>query len=107
MTRKGVFEMQIEARALQTVGQFDLERNDWSKMAELGAVLREGRPIIIKAVVAAVVLALVYILLAPPVYRVDALVQVERPQSPFEGLEALRQELTGGKSYASSEIEIL
>ena len=80
--------------------------DDEPTLGDYVAILSDGRWLVLGAVVAALVLAVAYVLVATPRYRADILVQVEDKSAGPGGLEDLSLML-GGKTPAETEIEII
>lgn len=81
-------------------------KDDEIDLTRLLGLLLEGKWLIIGITTAFMLLGIAYALLATPIYRADALIQVEKKSS---GLPALGDmgDLFAGESQAATEIEIL
>jgi len=81
-------------------------KDDEIDLTRLLGLLLEGKWLIIGITTAFMLLGIAYALLATPIYRADALIQVEKKSS---GLPALGEmgDLFAGESQAATEIEIL
>src|SRR5690606_5710652 len=73
---------------------------------DLIATLVDARWLIVGVTAVTAVFGLLYALLATPVYRADAMLQIEQDASPFAGLTELSQAMTG-EAPVAGEIEIL
>lgn len=77
-------------------------------MAELLDILFQRIWLILAITLLAVAAGVAFAVLSTPIYRADALVQVERPKSTtLSSIEAAAEALGGGDSPISGEIEIL
>jgi tyrosine-protein kinase Etk/Wzc len=85
---------------------FDPGDGDEVSLGEYLDVLLKGRWIVAASVALALAAGVAYALLAPPIYRTDALVQVEDKKGGMGGLSDLSA-LMGESSPAETEIEIL
>jgi tyrosine-protein kinase Etk/Wzc len=74
---------------------------------ELVALLARGRGVFAGLVVAALAAGGLYCVLAPPVYRADALVQVETDESSVSALFGDVAQLLGAQAPVAAELEIL
>lgn len=81
-------------------------KDDEIDLSRLLGHLLEGKWLILSITTAFMLLGVAYALLATPIYRADALIQVEKKSS---GLPALGEmgDLFAGESQAATEIEIL
>lgn len=104
-------QLKVSAVA-QTVGtsqtsQVTLEENDEGvSIGEIVATIMEYRWLIVAVTVLAILIGLVVIFVARPVYRADGLLQVEEKNNGIGSLKAL-QPLLGEETNVSAEIEIL
>jgi NAD(P)-dependent dehydrogenase (short-subunit alcohol dehydrogenase family) len=80
--------------------------NGVSTFHVLLAALYEGRWLVIAATLLAVAGGAIYAFTAAPIYRTDALVQVEDKASQAQGLKEL-SEMFGAEAAASTEIELI
>jgi len=77
-------------------------------MAELLDTLLQRLWLILAITLLAVAAGVAFAMLSTPIYRADALIQVERPKSTtLSSIEAAAEALGGGDSPISGEIEIL
>lgn len=90
----------LETRTAKTSGDFDLD------LSELLGFLASRKATIFLFIIVSVLLTGLYILVAPPIYQVDAVLQVEMQKKGFPGLEGL-SELLGESSSSNAEIEII
>jgi tyrosine-protein kinase Etk/Wzc len=80
--------------------------DDEIDLQRLWALLQDGRWLIIGTTLLALVMGAVYAFLATPIYRSDALLQVEEKQAGMPGFEEL-SEMFAEESSATAEIQIV
>ena len=86
-------------RPATTDDDIDLQR--------LWALLVDGRWLILGAALLALVLGLVYVQMAVPIYKAEGLLQIEKKQGGMLGLDQLDRALGGAESSTAAEIAIL
>lgn len=82
------------------------QNNDEIDLLALAGTLWDGRWLIIGVTVLATMFGAVYALLAEPVYRADAMVQVEQKSGGLPGMSEI-SEMFGSESAAVTEIELI
>ncbi len=82
------------------------QNNDEIDLLALAGTLWDGRWLIIGVTVLATLFGAVYALLAEPVYRADAMVQVEQKSGGLPGMSEIT-EMFGSESAAVTEIELI
>lgn len=80
--------------------------DDEIDLQRLWALLQDGRWLIIGTTLLALFMGAVYAFLATPIYRSDALLQVEEKQAGMPGFEEL-SEMFAEESSATAEIQIV
>jgi len=80
--------------------------NDEIDLLALAGTLWDGRWLILGATIMATMLGAIYALLAEPVYRADAMVQVEQKSGGLPGMSEI-SEMFGSESAAVTEIELM
>jgi len=80
--------------------------DDEIDLQRLLALLQDGRWLIIGTTLLALVMGAVYAFLATPIYRSDALLQVEKKQAGLPGFEEV-SEMFAEESSATAEIQIV
>lgn len=81
--------------------------DDTIDIAEYIGMLVENRLLIGAITAGFFVLALVYVIAATPIYRTDALLQVEQDNSPFKQMDELASMMGADATSAVTEIEII
>lgn len=83
--------------------------DDTLDLRDLVGVLMRGRWLLVGALLAALGLGVAYVLLATPIYKADALVQVEKGQKSLDALLGVGQAfpMFADQSMAAAEIEII
>ncbi len=81
--------------------------DDEIDLARLWGVLVDHAPVILLVTVLAVVIGVGYLFAVDPVYRADALLQVEERETGIPGLSEEMDELFGTADSTAAEIEIL
>ena len=82
------------------------QNNDEIDLLALAGTLWDGRWLIIGVTALATLFGAVYALLAEPVYRADAMVQVEQKSGGLPGMSEI-SEMFGSESAAVTEIELI
>ena len=82
------------------------QNNDEIDLLALAGTLWDGRWLIIGVTILATLLGAIYALLAEPVYRADAMVQVEQKSGGLPGMSEI-SEMFGSESAAVTEIELI
>jgi tyrosine-protein kinase Etk/Wzc len=82
------------------------KNNDEIDLLALAGTLWDGRWLILGATMIATILGASYALLAEPVYRADAMVQVEEKSTGLPGMSEIT-EMLGSESAAVTEIELM
>lgn len=82
------------------------EADDEIDLLALVGVLLDYKWLLVVVIATFTLLGMVYAALAPPVYRADALLQIEAKKSSLPGMSGLA-ELTGKEPEASTEIELI
>ncbi len=88
----------------------DADADDEIDLAQLWAILRGGKWRIAGCVIAALILAVAYLLVVKPTYQANAMLQVETDQStsPLQGIDSQLRELAGKNSgLAEAEMQIM
>jgi tyrosine-protein kinase Etk/Wzc len=80
--------------------------DDEIDLQRLWALLQDGRWLIIGTTLLALLMGAVYAVLATPIYRADALLQVEKKQAGLPGFEEV-SEMFAEESSATAEIQIV
>ena len=81
--------------------------DDIISLSEIVAIIMNGKWWIAGSTLLFTVVALAYLWLATPIYRADALVQVESQKSPLGALVDVQDALGGGESASETEIEVI
>jgi tyrosine-protein kinase Etk/Wzc len=84
-----------------------VQPDDEIDLRELLAVIAEGRWLLAGVALACIVIGAFYAWVAPRIYDADALVQVEQGEKGLNAALGDLAELTGSKSEATAEIELL
>lgn len=82
------------------------KNNDEIDLLALAGTLWDGRWLILGVTMIATMLGVIYALLAEPVYRADAMVQVEQKSGGLPGMSEIT-EMFGSESAAVTEIELI
>lgn len=82
------------------------QNNDEIDLLALAGTLWDGRWLILGVTIMATMLGAIYALLAEPVYRADAMVQVEQKSGGLPGMSEIT-EMFGSESAAVTEIELI
>lgn len=82
------------------------QNNDEIDLLALAGILWDGRWLILGATILATMFGAIYALLAEPVYRADAMVQVEQKSGGLPGMSDI-SEMFGSESAAVTEIELM
>ncbi|NLF55410.1 MAG: tyrosine-protein kinase, partial [Thauera phenolivorans] len=90
----------------QTSPRRDANRDDFINLGEIIGVLLDNKWLIAGVTAAFVVVGAGYATLATPIYRADALIQVEKKSGGIPGLSDLG-DMLGAESKAVTEIELL
>ena len=80
---------------------------DGIDLAQIMGMLLENRLLIASITGLCFLLAVLYSLLSSPIYKVDAVIQIEQQQSAMAGMDELDVLLGGGSSSSDTEIEIM
>ncbi|MDB2384408.1 polysaccharide biosynthesis tyrosine autokinase [Endozoicomonas sp.] len=83
-----------------------LPDDDVISLSEIFGIIMDGKSLIVGSTTLFAFCALLYLWVATPVYRADALVQVEGKKSPLGGLVEVSEALTGD-TPSEAEIEVL
>jgi tyrosine-protein kinase Etk/Wzc len=100
----------MDASTAQAAGAerpFTVFDRDELDLRDLLDTLLEARWLVGGVAVAVLVLGAIYASLTTPIYRADALIQVEKKASTIPGLDDLSRALTGSDALSIAEIEIL
>jgi tyrosine-protein kinase Etk/Wzc len=84
-----------------------VEHDDEIDLAELVGVVREGKWLVLAVWALVLLAAIAYLLLAPPVYRAEAVLQVKEATPSVTSVTDTIQSLLEGTSKADTEIQIL
>ncbi|WP_286792586.1 polysaccharide biosynthesis tyrosine autokinase [Marinobacter sp. Hex_13] len=82
------------------------QNNDEIDVLALAGTLWDGRWLILGVTIMATMLGVIYALMAEPVYRADAMVQVEQKSGGLPGMSEI-SEMFGSESAAVTEIELI
>ena len=83
-----------------------LPDDDVISLSEIFGIIMDGKWLIVGSTILFAFCALLYLWVATPIYRADALVQVESKKSPLGGLVDVSEALTG-ETPSEAEIEVL
>lgn len=83
------------------------EPDDEIDIAQLVGIVAEGKWLVISVWFLVLVAAVAYLLLAPPIYRAEAVIQVKEPSPGVGSVTDAIQGLLEGTSKADTEIQIL
>jgi tyrosine-protein kinase Etk/Wzc len=83
------------------------EPDDEIDIAQLVGIVAEGKWLVIAVWFLVMVAAVAYLLLAPPIYRAEAVIQVKEPSPGVGSVTDAIQGLLEGTSKADTEIQIL
>ena len=96
-----------QEQTLTVIQNHEDAREDEIDLSQIFGMLLENRLLIASITGLFFLLAVFYSLLSSPVYKVDAVIQIEQQQSALGGMDELDTLLGGESSSADTEIEIM